>query len=162
MSSSVVRRPVIAVLGGAACSMEISQLAYEVGRLIAEQGGVLICGGRTGVMEAACQGAREHGGLTVGILPGDDASEANPYVQIPIATGLGEARNVVIVKSADAAIAVDGGYGTLSEIAFCLKLGVPVVGLKSWAIDPSIHQAENAAEAVQMAFQLASNRARSR
>lgn len=162
MSSSVVRRPVIAVLGGAACSMEISQLAYEVGRLIAEQGGVLICGGRTGVMEAACRGAQEHGGLTMGILPGDDPSEANPFVQIAIATGLGEARNVVIVKSADAAIAVDGGYGTLSEIAFCLKLGVPVVGVKSWAIDPAIHQAGNAAEAVQMAFQLASNRARRR
>ncbi|MCR4438940.1 MAG: TIGR00725 family protein [bacterium] len=156
------RRPVVAVLGGAVCSQEISQLAYEVGRLIAEQGGVLICGGRSGVMEAACRGAQEHGGLTVGILPGDDAGEANPFVQIAIATGLGEARNVLIVKSADAAIAVDGGYGTLSEIAFCLKLGVPVVGVQTWTIDPGIHQAHSAAEAVQMAFQLASSRAQRR
>ncbi len=153
------RKVKIAVLGGAACTKEVSELAYEVGSLIAERGGVLICGGRGGVMEAACKGACDKGGLTIGILPGDLAGEANPFVHIALPTGLGEARNVIIVKSADAAIAVNGSYGTLSEIAFCLKLGVPVVGLRTWTIDPDIHQAQNAAEAVELAFQLARNRA---
>jgi len=152
----------IAVLGGATCSQEVFQLAYEVGRLIAERGGVLICGGRTGVMEAACKGASEQGGVTIGILPGDDADEANPFVQVALPTGLGEARNVVIVKSADAAIALDGSYGTLSEIAFCLKLGVPLIGLRTWSIDANIHHVQTAAEAVELAFQLAEKRARRR
>lgn len=149
------RKVKIAVLGGAVCTPEASELAYEVGSLIAERGGVLICGGRGGVMEAACKGASDRGGLTVGILPGDLAEEANRFVHIALPTGLGEARNVIIVKSADAAIAVNGSYGTLSEIAFCLKLGVPVVGLRTWTIDPNIHQAQSAAEAVELAFQLA-------
>ncbi|MGQ9853406.1 MAG: TIGR00725 family protein [Candidatus Oleimicrobiaceae bacterium] len=148
----------IAVLGGAACTPEASKLAYEVGSLIAERGGVLICGGRGGVMEAACKGASDKGGLTIGILPGDLAEEANRFVHVALPTGLGEARNVIIVKSADAAIAVNGSYGTLSEIAFCLKLGVPVVGLQTWTIDPNIHQAQSAAEAVELAFQLARSR----
>ncbi|MGQ9559367.1 MAG: TIGR00725 family protein [Candidatus Oleimicrobiaceae bacterium] len=148
----------IAVLGGAACTPEASKLAYEVGSLIAERGGVLICGGRGGVMEAACKGASDKGGLTIGILPGDLAEEANRFVHVALPTGLGEARNVIIVKSADAAIAVNGSYGTLSEIAFCLKLGVPVVGLQTWTIDPNIHQAQGAAEAVELAFQLARSR----
>ncbi len=158
MSSSSSRRPTIAVLGGAVCTSEVNKLAYEVGRLIAQRGGVLICGGRSGVMEAACKGASEEGGLTVGVLPGDDPAEANQYVQVALATGLGEARNVVIVKSAHAAIAIDGSYGTLSEIAFCLKLGVPVVGLQTWAIDPQVHQVTTAAEAVEQAFSLAMTR----
>ncbi|MDZ7392103.1 MAG: TIGR00725 family protein [candidate division KSB1 bacterium] len=158
MRRFVARKPTIAVLGGAVCSHEVGQLAYEVGRLIAQRGGVLICGGRSGVMEEACRGAAEEGGVTVGILPGDDPADANPYVQIALATGLGDARNVVIVKSAHAAIAIDGSYGTLSEIAFCLKLGVPVVGLQTWSIDPQVHQVRTPAEAVEKAFSLAVSR----
>jgi uncharacterized protein (TIGR00725 family) len=124
----------LAVVGSASCDAETAALAEEVGREIARRGAVLICGGRGGVMEAACRGARSAGGTTVGILPGTDRSQANPYVDIPIVTGLGEARNALVVRSADAVIAVSGGYGTLSEIALALKMGRPVVGLRSWEL----------------------------
>lgn len=106
----------IGVIGPGQPDAHLQQLAVEVGRLLAEAGCTLYCGGLGGVMEAACQGAKEAGGLTVGILPGSDAAVANAYVQIPIATGLGEARNVVLVNSVEAVIAVGKGYGTLSEI----------------------------------------------
>jgi uncharacterized protein (TIGR00725 family) len=96
---------------------------------------VVVCGGLGGVMEAACRGAREAGGLTVGILPGLDRSAANPYVEVALPTGLGEGRNLLVVRAADALIAVGGGYGTLSEIALALKAGKPVVGLGSWEIE---------------------------
>jgi uncharacterized protein (TIGR00725 family) len=96
---------------------------------------VLICGGLGGVMEAACRGAKQTGGTTVGILPGDDRSAANPYVDIVIPTGLGEARNAIVVRSADALIAIGGAYGTLSEIAFALKAGKRVVGLGTWEVE---------------------------
>jgi uncharacterized protein (TIGR00725 family) len=112
-------------------------------------------------MEAACRGARAGGGTTVGILPGTDRAQANPYVDVPIVTGLGEARNAVVVRSADAVIAVSGGYGTLSEIGLALKMGRPVVGLRTWELHhpqrPAAHLvvARTPAEAVQMAFSLA-------
>ena len=124
----------LAVVGSASCGAETAALAEEVGREIARRGAVLICGGRGGVMEAACRGARSAGGTTVGILPGTDRGQANPYVDIPIVTGLGEARNALVVRSADAVIAVSGGYGTLSEIALALKMGRPVVGLRTWEL----------------------------
>jgi uncharacterized protein (TIGR00725 family) len=124
----------VAVIGSATCSPEIAAVAEQVGRQIARQGAVLVCGGRGGVMEAACRGAKAEGGLTVGILPGADRQEANAYVDIAIATGLGEARNAIIVRTADAVIAVSGGYGTLSEIGFALKMGRPVVGLGTWEL----------------------------
>ena len=152
------RKKSIAVLGGAVCDATIAGTARLVGKGVAERGGILICGGRTGVMEAACRGAKEAGGLTIGILPGHDKRAANPYVEIPLATGMGEARNCIIVRSADAAIAIDGSYGTLSEISFCLKLGVPIVGLNTWDIDPAIHKAKDAYEAVAKAFLLAARR----
>jgi uncharacterized protein (TIGR00725 family) len=106
-----------------------------VGRLVAERGAVLVCGGRGGAMEAACRGAKQAGGLTVGILPGSDRSDANPYVDVALPTGLGEARNALVVRAADAVIAIGGGYGTLSEIALALKAGKPVIGLDTWEID---------------------------
>jgi uncharacterized protein (TIGR00725 family) len=124
----------LAVVGSAHCSTEIAALAEEVGREIASRGAVLICGGRGGVMEAACRGARSAGGTTVGILPGTDRAQANPYVDIPIVTGLGEARNTLVVRTADAVIAVRGGYGTLSEIGLALKMGRPVVGIHTWEL----------------------------
>ncbi len=148
----------IAVVGGRDCSPEEAELAEEVGREIARRGAVLICGGLTGVMEAACRGAWEEGGITIGVLPGERREEANPYVRIPIVTGLGEARNVIIVKSAHAVIAINGEYGTLSEIAYALKAGIPVVGLRTWKIeggriasDPII-RASGSREAVEKAF----------
>jgi uncharacterized protein (TIGR00725 family) len=109
--------------------------AAEVGRLIAERGAVLVCGGRGGAMEAACRGAKEVGGLTVGILPGPDRSEANPFVDVVLPTGLGEARNALVVAAADVVIAIGGGYGTLSEIALALKVGKRVIGLGTWEVE---------------------------
>lgn len=129
---------VIAVLGGRECDAPTYQMAYEVGKGIAERGAVLLCGGRTGVMEAACKGASEAGGLTIGILPGPDKRDANPYVKIALPTGIGVARNAIIARACDAAIAIGGNYGTLSEIAYCLQFGVPVCTLFSWDEIPGV------------------------
>jgi uncharacterized protein (TIGR00725 family) len=106
-----------------------------VGRLLAERGAVLVCGGLGGTMEAACRGAKQAGGTTVGLLPGGSRSDANEFVDVAIPTGLGEARNALVVRAADVVVAVGGGYGTLSEIALALKAGKRVVGLGSWEID---------------------------
>ena len=114
---------------------EQSVAAAEVGRLVAERGGVVVCGGRGGVMESACRGAKDAGGLTVGILPGDDRSQANPFVDVVLPTGLGESRNALVVAAADVVIAIGGGYGTLSEIALALKAGKRVIGLDTWDIE---------------------------
>ena len=116
-------------------------------------GGTLICGGMFGVMEAACRGAKRNNGLTIGILPGNDTSQCNSFVDIPIATGMGDARNVIIARTADVVIAVAGEYGTLSEIAFCLKFEKPVIGLHTWPIDSKIITATDAEDAVKKAFQ---------
>jgi uncharacterized protein (TIGR00725 family) len=129
----------IGVIGGSAPTAEEQSLAEAVGRQLAESGAVLICGGRGGVMEATCRGAKEAGGLTIGILPGTSRREANPYVDIPIVTGIGEARNAVITRTAEAVIAIGGGYGTLSEIAFALRFGTPVVGLETWVMERDGH-----------------------
>jgi len=123
----------IAVVGGGDCGPEVRAQARRLGRLLAEEGHIVLCGGLGGVMEAVCCGAKEAGGLTVGILPGEKA-DANRFVGIAIATGMGHARNVIIVKSADAVIALPGEHGTLSEIALALKMGKPVVSLRSWEI----------------------------
>ena len=124
----------IALIGNAAANHERDLLAYEVGRQIASQGGILVCGGRGGVMAAGCRGARSRGGTTVGILPaGKDDPTANPWLSIVVASGVGQARNLAVVLSADAVIAVGGGWGTLSEIALARKHDVPVVLLQSWS-----------------------------
>ena len=108
--------------------------AFTVGRLLAESGAVVICGGLGGVMEAACRGAASAGGTTVGLLPGRERSDANRHVQVAVPTGLGEARNALVVAAADAVVAVGGGYGTLSEIALALRAGKPVVGVGTWEL----------------------------
>ncbi|HEX9023397.1 MAG TPA: TIGR00725 family protein [Geobacteraceae bacterium] len=143
-------RKIIGVVGGTVASPEVLRCAEETGRLIAEHGFLLICGGMAGVMEAAAKGAREAGGTAIGILPHADRHEANPFIDIPIASGLGEGRNLVIVRAADLIIAVDGEYGTLSEIAFALKLHKIVIGLGTWDI-PGIIKAATPAEALAIA-----------
>jgi uncharacterized protein (TIGR00725 family) len=144
----------IGVIGAADCSPAGAALAHEVGSLLAQRGAVLVCGGLGGVMESAARGAKEAGGSTVGILPGVEVREANPYIDIKIVTGLSHARNILVVRSSAALIAIEGGYGTLSEIAIALKLGKPVVGLNTWNVDPNIIQVKTAAEAVEKALKL--------
>jgi len=152
---------IIAVIGAGRCSKEVAQVAESVGRELGRRGVTLVCGGLGGVMEAACRGARSQGGLTIGILPGFSRHEANPYVDIPVVTGLGEARNVIVVRTAQAVIAVDGQYGTLSEIAYALRLEIPVVGLNTWQLAKegrpvsAIVEVATPAEAVDKALALA-------
>ena len=126
------RRRLIAVCGESDPRTRFETEAYELGRGIAERGAVLICGGLTGVMEHAARGARAAGGLTIGLLPGDDPASANPAIEIAIATGLGHGRNAVLVLSADGVVALGGGLGTLSEIALAVRLHRPAVGVSTW------------------------------
>ena len=148
----------VAIIGGGQCSREEARLAEEVGHELAKQGAILVCGGLGGVMEAACKGVSSEGGLTIGILPGDSRRPANRYVQIPIVTGIGYARNLAVVKSAQAVIAIGGNYGTLSEISHALQSGIPVIGLNTWSLsrnnrqDNSIILAQNPADAVSKAL----------
>jgi uncharacterized protein (TIGR00725 family) len=153
------QRRVIGVMGPATCDEQTAALARAVGRGVAERGAVLLTGGRTGVMEAASQGARDAGGLTVGVLPGASAGESppNPHVELALYTGLGEARNWVNVCASDALIAIGGGFGTLSEIALALKARKPIVLLGSWRfemedVSPTVPRARDATHAVAMAF----------
>ncbi len=154
------KKKFIAVIGGSQCSKKEARLAEEVGQELARRGAILVCGGLGGIMKAACKGASSAGGTTIGILPGESSQTANPYVQIPIVTSLGEARNVIVVKSAQAVIAVGGSYGTLSEISYALKNGIPVIGLNTWSLsrngrqDKSIIPAQSPAEAVDKALDL--------
>lgn len=158
-----MRRPQIAVVGGASCDDHHQELARATGEALARAGAVVISGGRGGVMEAASRGAKAAGGLVVGILPGGDArsSPPNDAVDVAIFTGIGQARNLAVVSSAAAVIAVGGGWGTLSEIALARKIDVPVVLLDSWrlerpdqAADPGLRSARTADEAVRLAFEL--------
>ncbi len=146
----------ISVIGAGCCDKEIYGLAEETGRLIARNGGTVITGGLGGVMEAASRGAKEAGGITVGILPGFSKEDANKYVRVPVVTGLSHARNVIVVRSADAVIAVAGEYGTLSEIAIALKLGKPVIGIRTWDNIEGIIRAASPEEAVRKAVELIS------
>jgi uncharacterized protein (TIGR00725 family) len=152
-------RIVIGVMGPAACDPETAEIARAVGRMVADRGAALLCGGRGGVMEAAAQGTREGGGLTIGILPGVNQRDSppNPYIDVALFTGLGEGRNWVNVCACDAMIAIGGGFGTLSEIALALKAGKPVVLIGSWRFEiegvvPNVQRASSAAEAVGLAF----------
>jgi uncharacterized protein (TIGR00725 family) len=148
---------IIGVVGPGQCDPAQAALAEEVGQRIAQSGGALVCGGLGGVMEAACRGARGAGGLTIGLLPGLDHSDANPHVAVPLPTGLGEARNLLIVRAAQAIIAVGGEYGTLSEIALALKVRTPVFGLQTWQLgrqsrfETHFHAAADPEEAVRLA-----------
>jgi uncharacterized protein (TIGR00725 family) len=150
----------IAVVGPGSASPDELALAEEAGASVAAAGCGLVCGGLGGVMEAACRGARSRGGLTLGLLPGLDRDEANGWVIVAVPTGLGEARNALVVRAADAVVAIGGGWGTLSEIALALKTGVPVVGVHTW--EPArdgepvagIVAAADATEAVELALSL--------
>jgi uncharacterized protein (TIGR00725 family) len=129
----------IAVIGPGDAPSPIAALAEEVGAGLAQAGATLVCGGLGGVMAAACRGAKAAGGLTVGLLPGDDRAAANAWVDIAIATGLGEGRNLLVVRAADAVVAVGKGYGTLSEIALALRRDMRVVGLATWDVPGLVH-----------------------
>ncbi|MFQ5510880.1 MAG: TIGR00725 family protein [Candidatus Krumholzibacteriia bacterium] len=142
----------IGVIGSSTCTEAVRQLAYDVGKGVANAGYPLICGGLGGVMEGACQGAFEAGGLTVGVLPGNSARDANPYVMIPVVTGIGFARNVIIVQSASVVIAIQGGPGTLSEVAYALQFNVPVISLNSFDVSPDLIQVGGVEEALHEAF----------
>lgn len=151
-----VGRPLRIAVCGAGVPGDTRELAEAVGGELARRGAVLVCGGREGVMEDACRGAARAGGLTVGLLPGDTADEANPFVALPLPTGMGQGRNVLVVRAADAVIAIGGEWGTLSEIALARKLGVPVVLLRptlARALD--IETVDTAEGAVRRALELA-------
>jgi uncharacterized protein (TIGR00725 family) len=144
---------VIGVVGSGATEKHNDSLAMEVGSLIARHGAAMVCGGLSGIMEAASRGAVQEGGTTIGILPGSDKEEANPHITFPIPTGMGVARNVLVVKTADALVALPGGPGTLSEIALALNIGKPVVDLGGWNIEGT-QPASTAVEAVLLALEL--------
>jgi uncharacterized protein (TIGR00725 family) len=158
----------VAVSGGGEAGQEACRAAEEVGRELARRGAVVVTGGLGGAMAAASRGAKEEQGTTVGILPGDDRAEANPWVDVALATGLGEGRNVVLVRTVDAVVAVAGEFGTLSEIALALRAGTPVVGLATWELvrdgQPveAVVVAGTPAEAAERAVALATERRESR
>jgi uncharacterized protein (TIGR00725 family) len=141
-------RPLIAVVGGSTCSDAEADLAEEVGRRLAGAGAMVVCGGLGGVMEAVARGVRAAGGLTIGVLPGTDPHDANPFVDVPLTTGMGEMRNALIVRAARAVIAIGGGHGTLSEVALALRIGTPVVGLRDRFQGIDLPRVEDAAGAV--------------
>ena len=159
----MTRRPQIAVIGKGTHDDELLPLAEEVGRRIAEAGAILVCGGMGGVMDAASRGAREAGGDVIGIVPGEDRADANPYVTHPVATGIGRARNLAVVASGDAVIAIGGEWGTLAEIGFARRLGKRVAALRSWTVSgtgdmegaPGVELVTDPAAAVKLALQAA-------
>ncbi len=157
----------LAVIGGATCTPQQEKLAYETGCEMARRGAVLLCGGRGGVMEAASRGARDQGGRTVGILPGDSpvASPPNPHIELALFTGMGQARNQVLVLSAQGVIGIGGSWGTLTEIGLALKHRIPVVLLESWQLEPPdgeseplLMSAQSPTEAVELVVAAANNR----
>lgn len=163
------KETIISVIGaGNNASREAVDTAEAVGRELAKRGAVVVCGGLNGVMEAVCRGAKSEGGVTIGVLPGDDPDSANSYVDYPVPTGMGHARNAIVVKAGLAVIAVDGAYGTLSEIGHALAEGKTVIGLKTWRISQeendehaAIVRAGTPHEAVELALQAAAKRIKS-
>ena len=151
--------PYIAVIGASQPTESQQRAAEEVGRALGGAGAIVVTGGRGGVMAAASRGAREAGAIVVGVLPGSDRREANDWVTVALPTGLGELRNGLVVRASDAAVAVGGAYGTLSEIALALAAGTPVVGLDSWPID-GMEVAESPRAAADRALELAQQRSR--
>ena len=151
----------MAVIGGSSAGFDACQVAEDVGRELARNGAVLVCGGLGGVMAAACRGAKAAGGVTVGILPGDSRAETNAWVDVALPTGMGEARNALVVRAADALVAVGGEFGTLSEIALALRLGKPVVGIATWELAQqgrtveAVVRVDDPVEAVRRALDLA-------
>jgi len=149
------RKPVIAVIGAGKCSKKLRDMAADVGRYIAENGGVVVCGGLGGIMEGAARGAKEAGGTTIGIIPSDNKEDANEFIDFVIATGIGQARNILVVNSADAIVALPGKYGTLTEMAFALNAGKPIVSVSAWNLGDEIRQEEDPIEAAKLALEMA-------
>ena len=150
-----MEEPYIAVVGSGTATGELYERARKVGRLVAERGGIVVCGGLSGVMEAAARGAAEAGGTAIGVLPDEDRGRANGHLSFSVATGAGQARNLAVVCSGDAVIAVGGEYGTLSEIGLALKVGRPVVSLGGWVLGGHVTVAATPEQAVGAAFGLA-------
>ncbi|MBU2540325.1 MAG: TIGR00725 family protein [Candidatus Omnitrophica bacterium] len=142
-------KAIVSVIGGHKCSKEVEEIAINLGKNIGKSGYILVCGGLSGVMEAAAKGAKQTGATTVGILPGNDKCVANPYIDVAIATGLGMVRNTIVVSAADAVVALAGEKGTLSEIAFALTLEKPVIDLGNWGL-PGMIKASSPEEAIQI------------
>ncbi len=139
----------VGVIGASECDATLAQRAYEIGQGIARLGAILVSGGLGGVMAAACQGAKQEGGLTVGILPGTQRGEGNRFIDIEIVTGLLEARNLIIIRTADTVVAIGGSYGTLSEIGFALRMNKTVVGFETWDI-PGVVKASTVQETLEL------------
>ena len=149
------RKPVIAVIGAGKCSKKMKDAAAEVGRYVAEHGGMIVCGGLGGIMEGAARGAREAGGTVIGILPGESAADANEFVDIVIPTGMGEARNILVIRTADVVIAFPGKYGTLTEMAFARLFEKPLISVQAWKLGEEVTQVEDPVEAAKLAMKLA-------
>ena len=150
----MTKQTIIGVIGAGDASEQECKSAELVGEEIARNGCTLLCGGMGGVMEASCRGAKSHGGATIGILPGNSKADCNPYIDYPIVTAMGHGRNIIVARSSDAIIAIGGSYGTLSEIAFALRLQIPIIGIKTWDVSSDIKKAETPKEAVYMAIGL--------
>lgn len=155
MKNNTGRKPVIAVIGAGECSRKLCDMAADVGRYVAENGGVVLCGGLGGIMEGAARGAKEAGGTTIGIIPSENKADANQFIDYVIPTGFGQARNVLVIRAADAIVALPGKFGTLSEMAFALISGKPIVSVQAWKLGEEIQQVEDPIEAAKIAMELA-------
>ena len=155
MKNDTGRKPVIAIIGAGKCSRKLYDMAADIGRYVAENGGVVLCGGLGGIMEGAARGAKEAGGTTIGIIPSENKADANQFIDYVIPTGFGQARNVLVVRAADAIVALPGKYGTLSEMAFALVSGKPIVSVQAWKLGEEIQQVEDPIEAAKIAMELA-------
>ena len=155
MKNDTGRKPVIAIIGAGKCSKKLYDIAAEIGRYVAENGGVVLCGGLGGIMEGAARGAKEAGGTTIGIIPSENKADANQFIDHVIPTGFGQARNVLVVRAADAIVALPGKFGTLSEMAFALVSGKPIISVQAWKLGEEILQVEDPIEAARIAMDLA-------
>ena len=154
MKNDTGRKPVIAIIGAGKCSKKLYDIAAEIGRYVAENGGVVLCGGLGGIMEGAARGAKEAGGTTIGIIPSENKADANQFIDHVIPTGFGQARNVLVVRAADAIVALPGKFGTLSEMAFALVSGKPIVSVQAWKLGEEIEQVEDPLEGGKIAREL--------
>ncbi|MEK7775046.1 MAG: TIGR00725 family protein [Candidatus Zixiibacteriota bacterium] len=149
------RRPVIAVIGAGKCSKKLRDMAAEVGQYVAEHGGVIVTGGLEGISEGAARGAKDAGGVTIGIVPSENKADANDFIDYVIPTGFGDARNLMVVLTADVVVAFPGKYGTLTEMAFALNAGRPVISVNAWKLGDEIKQVDSALDAAKLAMKLA-------
>ena len=151
----VERKPIIAIVGAGKCSKKLRDKAAVVARQVVKNGGIIVCGGMGGIMEGAARGAWEGGGVSIGILPSEDRKDANKFITFAIPTGFGEARNLMVIRAADAVVAFPGKFGTLSEMAFALKIGKPLISIAAWKLGEGIIQLDDAIEAADKALELA-------